>query len=103
MQLLNIFDSLIDSELKWSDDENNLIITARSLMYIWVRCDSSKLISCNEKIISILKKIDVQPLNKKVTLAIAYSKTEELLQSDDGIDILPNIINKFDILKKLKQ
>ena len=54
MQLLNIFNSLIDSELKWNDNDNNdLIITVRSLMYIWARCGSSKLISCNEKIISI--------------------------------------------------
>jgi hypothetical protein len=103
MQLLNIFDSLIDSELKWSDDDNNLIITVRSLMYIWVRCGSSKLMSCNEKIISILKKIDVLPPHKSVTLSIAYDKTEELLQSDDEIDVLPNIINKLDILNKLRQ
>ena len=103
MELLNVFDSLIDSELKWSDANNNLIITERSLMYIWVRCGSSKAISCNKKIISILKKIDVQPLHKSVTLVTAYGKTAKLLQSTEEIDILPNIINKLDRLKILEK
>ena len=103
MELLNVFNSLIDSELKWSDANNNLIITERSLMYIWVRCGSSKAISCNKKIISILKKIDVQPLHKSVTLVTAYGKTAKLLQSNEEIDLLPYIINKLDRLKILEQ
>ena len=101
MQLLDVLDSLIDFELKWND-KDNLIITERSLMYIWVRCDSSKTIRCNEKIISILKKIDAQP-HKIVTLSIAYDKTAELLNSNEEIEILKNITNNFGTLKKLKQ
>lgn len=101
MQLLNVFDTLIDFEMKWHD-KDNLIITERSLIYIWVRCDSSKAISCNEKIISILRKIDVQP-HIDITLAIAYDKMQELLHNDEERENLAKIINNLDILRRLKQ
>ncbi len=100
MQLLNVFDSLIDFEIEWND-ENNLIISERSLMYIWVSCNSSKAISCNEKIISILRKIDVQR-HIDITLAIAYDKMQELLHDNEERGNLTKIINKLDILRRLK-
>lgn len=114
MQLLNIFDKLIDYEIKWND-KDNLIITERSLMYIWVHCTSSKTISHTDKIVSILKKIDVQ--SHDITLAIAYDKTQELLRSGlsnsseekekikykENIENLSKIVEKLDILRRLNQ
>lgn len=98
--LLNIFDSLINFEIKRTD-KDNLIITLRSLMYIWVFCKTEKTKKCNEKIILILRKIDSQP-NLWVWLSIAYDKAQELLgNKPEEIKNLTKIIDQVDILKKL--
>lgn len=97
-KLLNTFDSLIDLEIKWND-EDNLIITQRSLMYIWVHCKTEKTKKCSEKIISILKKTDSLS-SLLVTLYIAYDKTEELLKDDEERENLIKITNHLEMLRK---
>lgn len=99
IKLLNIFDSLIDFETEWNN-KNNLIITERSLMYIWVCCDSRKTIKCNGKIVSILRKIDAEPYIN-ITLTCAYDKMQELLNNDKERENLVKITDRLDILRML--
>jgi len=98
--LLDTFDSLINSEIK-RRDKDNLVISLRSLMYIWIYCKTERTKNCYEKIILILRKMDSQSW-LGVELSIAYSKTQELLRNDeDELKNLDRIINQFDILKRI--
>lgn len=98
--LLDTFDSLINSEIK-RRDKDNLIISLRSLMYIWIYCKTERTKNCYEKIILILRKMDSQSW-LGVELSIAYSKTQELLRNDkDELKNLDKITNQLDILKRV--
>lgn len=91
--LLDIFDFLIDFELesfKGIDDGKTrvnklyrLIITERSLMYIWCNFQLEIPQKCSDKIIEILKKIHTKKPYISSSLLTAYSKTNELLKKDD--------------------
>ena len=90
--LLDIFDSLIDFELESFNEIgvetmehklNRMIITERSLMYIWCNFESKIPQKCSDKIIEILKKIHTKKPYISISLLTAYHKTNELLEKDD--------------------
>ena len=103
--LLNIFDSLIDFELKSfsvEDDSetrrlDDLIKTERSLMYIWCNCQSEIPQKSSDKIIEILKKIHINNQYVSSSLLTAYHKTKKMLKDEDSkrcVDILQKKVSE---------
>jgi len=100
-RLLDIFDLMIDFELKIFEgishkDKYRLINIERSLMYIWCKCQSQIPAQSSDKIIRIFKKIKVKPLYISETLLIAYGKTDEWLKSDELRKNLENLMKNID-------
>lgn len=97
---MTAFESVIVFELNHRK-ENNLIITERSLMYLWIYCQS-KNPKISEKIISILNKVCSERAFN-YTLLVAYSKTEEWLKDEQYRIILKEINKQIECLRRFEE
>lgn len=103
--LLNIFDSIIDFELESfkkngkmnkQDKYYRLVNTEKGLINIWCYYQSEIPQKCSDKIILILKKINMEEFFISNSLLTACSKTLESLDDDiisKNVEIIRNKIN----------